>query len=157
IPHREGMRANFLIPGEHWRHLADILHDTEGELVAEWKRQEEAEAAAEASDARTKAKLRPAAARCIDHLPDGLPPELIDACLDASRRIRLERQVAYDRPVFLKSEVGELTLLPIEKIGSRLLMPFRLNKGTETLTGELVISDRDPLPLLVGDGVADDD
>lgn len=157
IPHREGMRANFLIPGEHWRLLADVLHDTEGELVAEWKRQQEAEATAEATDVGTKAKPGRAAARRIDHLPNGLPSELTDACLDASRRIRLERQVAYDRPVLLKSEVGELTLLPIEKTGSRLLMPFRLNKGTETLTGELLISDRDPLPLLIGEGVADQD
>jgi hypothetical protein len=157
VPHREGMRANFLIPGEHWRLLGDVLRDTEGELVAEWKQQEQAEAAAEASDVGTKAKLRRPAARRIDHLPDGLPSELTDACLDASRRIRLERQVAYDRPVLLKSEVGELTLLPIEKTGSRLLMPFRLTKGTETLAGELLISDRDPLPLLIAESVADED
>jgi hypothetical protein len=36
-------------------------------------------------------------------------------------------------------------------------MPFRLSKGTEQLTGDLVLSDRDPLPLLIGKGVADED
>jgi hypothetical protein len=148
IPNREGMRANFLIPGEHWRLLADVIHDTEEELVAEWQRQQ---------DAGTKAELRRVTARRIDHLPEGLDSELVDACLDASRRIRLERQVAYERPVVLESVAGELTLLPIEKTGSRLHMPFRLNSDTETLTGELVIGDRDPLPLLIGDGVADED
>ena len=157
IPHREGIRANFLIPGPHWRLLADVLHDAEGELVAEWKRQEEAKIAAQAADAGTKATQTREAARLLDHLPDDLGQELIDACLDASRRIRLERQVAYERPVVLESKVGELTLLPIARTGSLVLMPFRLDKGTETLTGELVIGDRDPLPVLIPEGVADED
>jgi hypothetical protein len=158
IPHREGIRANFLIPGAHWRLLADVLHGAEGELVAEWKRQEEAaKAAAVAADVGVKAKLTRAAARRIDHLPDGLDPELVNACLHASRRIRLERQVAYERPLVLESEVGELTLLPVARTGSRLLMPFRLSKGMETLTGDLVIGDCDPLPLLIGEAVADED
>ena len=61
-----------------------------------------------------------------------------------SRRIRFERQVAHERPLILGCEIGELTLLPIAATGTRLLMPFRLSKGTETLNGELVISDRDP-------------
>ncbi len=157
IPHREVIRANFLMPGPHWRLLADVVAGAEAELVTEGKRQEEAKAAAEAAEVRTVATLTRAAARRIDHLPDGLDPELIDACLDASRRIRVERQVAYERPVVLECEVGELTLLPIVRTGSRLLMPFRLSKGMETLNGELVISDRDPLPLLIGEGVADED
>lgn len=36
-------------------------------------------------------------------------------------------------------------------------MPFRLNNGIETLAGELVIGDRDPLPVVIGEGVADGD
>jgi hypothetical protein len=36
-------------------------------------------------------------------------------------------------------------------------MPFLLHKGTETLKGELLLGDRDPLPLLIGDGTADED
>jgi hypothetical protein len=86
-----------------------------------------------------------------------LAPELIDACRDASRRIRLERQVAYERPVVLECDVGDLTLLPIAEAQTRLLLPFRLNKGMKTLTGELVLGDRDPLPLLIGEDVADED
>jgi hypothetical protein len=38
IPHREGIRANFLIPGPLWRVLADVVHGAEGELLAEWER-----------------------------------------------------------------------------------------------------------------------
>ena len=57
----------------------------------------------------------------------------------------------------LECDFGELTLLPIAGTETRLLMPFRLNKGTETLKGELVLGDRDPLPLLIGEAVADED
>lgn len=89
-------------------------------------------------------------------MPDNLAPELIDACLDASRRIRLERQVAYEHPVVLESGFGELTLLPITGT-TRLLMPFHLNKGTGTLKGELILGDRDPLPLLISEDIAGED
>jgi hypothetical protein len=134
----------------------------EAALAAKRKQEREAQAAAEAAAgaaaAEAEAKRRRAAARRpINHLPNGLAPELIDACLDASRRIRLERQVAYERPVILECDFGELTLLPIAGTETRLLIPFRLNKGTETLKGELVLGDRDPLPLLIGEGVADED
>ena len=101
--------------------------------------------------------MRRDASRRLDHLPDDLDPELIAACLDASRRIRLDRQVAYERPVILESEVGELALLPVERNGSRLLAPFRLSKSTQALSGELIISGRDPLPLLIGEAVGDQD
>jgi hypothetical protein len=102
-------------------------------------------------------RRRAAARRCIDQLPDNLAPELLDACLEASRRIRLERQLDYDRPVVLECDFGELTLLPIAATETRLRIPFRLSKGTETLKGELVLAESDPLPLLVGEDVADQD
>ena len=115
-------------------------------------------AALKAATAAVEAEQRPAATRRrIDHLPKDLALELIDACLHASRRIRLERQVAYDRPVVLECDFGELTLLPIAGSETRLIVPFRLSKGTKTLNGELVLGDRDPLPLLIGEDVADGD
>ena len=168
VPRRDVIHGNFLKPGPQWQQLADVVHRAEAELVAEWKQEQEARAAAGegrqgrgsagAAAAEAEAKRRRAAARRpINHLPNGLAPELIDACLDASRRIRLERQVAYERPVILECDFGELTLLPIAGTETRLLIPFRLNKGTETLKGELVLGDRDPLPLLIGEGVADED
>jgi hypothetical protein len=36
-------------------------------------------------------------------------------------------------------------------------MPFRLSKGVETFNGELILSHHDPLPLLIGEDVSDDD
>lgn len=171
IPHRNVIHGNFLKPGPHWQQVADVLHDAEPQVVAEWKHEQEAKAVAKAA-AAAKAKLkvaakavsatevkpsRAAARRHIDHLPNDLSPELTHACLDASRRIRLERQVAYERPVVLECDFGELTLMPIAGTGSRLLVPFRLNKGVETLKGELVLGDLDPLELLIGEDVADGD
>jgi hypothetical protein len=157
IPHREVIYANFLMPGSHWQQVADVLHSAEPELVAEWKREQETKAAAEASAATEVKPMRAAGPRRIDQLPDDLAPELISACLGASQRIRLERQVAYERPVVLECNVGELTLLPITGTGARLLLPFRLIKGTETLKGELVLGDSDPLPLLIGADISDAD
>jgi hypothetical protein len=158
IPHRDVIHGNFLKPGPHWWQVADGIRGIEAELVTEWKRNQEARAAAEAVAAQAEAeRSRAAARRRIDHLPSNLAPELIAACLDASRRIRLERQVAYERPVVLESGFGELTLLPITGAITRLLMPFRLNKSAKSLKGELVLGDHDPLPLLIGEDVAEED
>jgi hypothetical protein len=158
IPHRQAIHGNFLVPGPHWQQVANVLRNAEPELVAQWKREQEAGTAAEAVAAMATAERRRAVARRrIDDLPNSLDPQLISACIDASRRIRLERQVAYERPVVLESDLGDLTLLPVIGTEGRLLMPFRLKKETETLTGELVLGDHDPLPLLIGDGVTDDD
>ena len=130
IPHCEIIHGNFLRPGPHWQQVADVVHGAEAELVAQWKREQEAREATEAAAAKVAAEQRRTAGRRrIDHFSNDLPPKLIDACLDASRRIRLERQVAYERPVVLQCDFGELTLLPIAGTETRLLMPFRLSKG----------------------------
>jgi hypothetical protein len=156
VPHQQVIYANFLVPGPHWRQVADILHGAEPELVAEWKREQEAKLAGNKVSAAATAERTPAVRRRIVQLPDDLAPELIDACLDASRRIRLDRQVTYERPVILESDVGELTLLPIAGPETRLLMPFRLRMGMDVLHGELVLGDRDPLALLIGTEIPDE-
>ena len=165
IPGSEAVRANFLKPGPHWQRVADILHSAEPELVAMWRQEQEARnaaAAAEAERRRANAaaaaeRLRAAARRRIDELPNDLPPELRVACLGASRRIRLERQVAYERPVVLQCNLGDLSLLPIIGAQNRMLVPFRLSTGTGTLAGELVLGDSDPLPVLMSEAVTDHD
>ena len=145
IPHRPFIHANFLTPGPHWQQVADVLHDAEPELALSGSTSRRPrQPQRQLQRCRSAEQSRAAARRRIDQLPNDLAPEFIDACLDASRRIRLERQVAYDRPVVLEFDVGELTLLPITGTQTRLLMPFRLSKGTETLKGELVLSDRTP-------------
>lgn len=169
IPHRDVIRANFLTPGPHWQLVADIVHSAEPELLTEWSREQDAKMAAAAAEVAAETERRrmaaaaaaarsgAAARRRIDHLPEDLSPELIAASLRASRRIRLERQVAYDRPVTLQCSLGDLMLLPITGNESRLLMPFRLSTGTEALTGELLLENRDPIPLLIREDISDDD
>lgn len=156
IPHHEIIQANFLTAGSHWQHVADVLHGAEAELMAEWERKQTAKTAAKTAAAAARAQRGQAATRRrIDQLPADLSPELIAACLDASRGIRLERQVAYERPVILQCDFGELTLLPVAG-ATRLIMPFRLSRGTETVKGELILDDHDPLPLLVDENVPDE-
>jgi hypothetical protein len=157
IPHQEVIYGNFLVPGPHWRRVANILHRAEPELVAEWEREQEAKRAAKETAAAAAAARRRAERRRIFQFPDNLPTELIDACLDASLRIRLDRQVAYERPVILESDVGELTLLPITRPNTRLLMPFRLRTEADVLHGELVLGHHDPLALLIGPDIPDED
>jgi hypothetical protein len=70
--------------------------------------------------------------------------ELIDASLDASRPIRLKRQVAYECPATLECNVGGMTLLPIAGSETRLSLPFRFTKGTKALPGKLVLGDLEP-------------
>lgn len=156
IPHREVVHANFLMAGAHWQQVADLIGAAEADLVAAWKREQEAKEAAEAAAAAKTEGWRPPVQRRFDELPSDLAPEIIAACLDASRRIRIERQVAYERPVILETDVGELTLMPI-KGEVRLVVPFGLRRGSETLTGELLLSDHDPLPLVTGEDVSDQD
>jgi hypothetical protein len=156
IVNRPFIYANFLTPGPHWQHAAEVLSHAEAELVGARKRNEEGAAQAAEAAANTSG-TRAAWRRRIDQLPRDVAPGLIDACLAASRRIRLERRVAYDHPVVLESDIGELTLLPITGTLTRLLLPFHLSRGSELLKGELILEDHDPLPLLISQNVADED
>jgi hypothetical protein len=167
ITGREAVRANFMKPGPHWQQVADIIHSAEPELLAMWRQEQEtrdaaAAAAVPAESERRRAtaaaaaeRVRATARRRIDELPSDFPPDLLVACLDASRRIRLERQVAYDRPVVLQCKLGDLSLLPITGAQNHMLVPFRLTTGTGTLAGELVLGDSDPLPVLISQAASD--
>jgi len=151
LPHRPFICANFLTSGPHWQQVAKVIHDTEA------KPKKAAPAApVQISDREKKAKVpktavlaakverrRTDARRCIYELPHDLAPELAGVCLDASRRIRLERQVAYARPVVLERDVGELTLLPITRsqtrcschsASARARRPLKENSSSVTMT-----------------------
>jgi hypothetical protein len=156
IAHRRRfIYANFLTAGSHWQQVANALRQPSGGGLAGARDAEAKLAAGQKDKRKAKAAKGGARRRRIDQLPGDLPPELINACLNASRRIRLERQLDYgDAPVILESDAGELTLLPITRTESRLLVPFCLSTGAESLNGELILGDRDPLPLLISQGVA---
>jgi hypothetical protein len=164
VPSGEWINANFLTPGPHWQQLADVVHRAESQLVAEWRQEQaerESQAAEEAAAAAAEAlaaaeRVRAAARRRLDEFPAWIAAELEEVGLEASRKIREERQVAYERPVVLENEHGELTLLPIKGPESRLLVPFVLIGETDTLRGELLLAGTDPLPLFIPPEVDDD-
>jgi len=156
VPGHDAVVANFLAPGSHWRTLADLIRQAEPALVAEHDRQRAG------ADARHPAGVsaRPgpiSAYRCIRRLPDSVPDDLRAACIEASMRLRLERQVAYDRPVVLVYGIGELTLLPVFENDGHFFLPFRIVLETGNITGRLVIADSDPLPLEIGEDVSSED
>ena len=57
----------------------------------------------------------------------------------------------------LECDLGELMLLPITGTGRLLLVPFRLSMEAKTVQGELILGDRDPLPIRIDNGVAKKD
>lgn len=151
IPDQQIIYGNFLTAGPHWQQVADALSDAEARRAAKAKK---AEARKEARSKRRKASRQ----MPINQLPDDLNPKLLAACLDASRRIRLERRLDYgDTPVVLDHDAGELTLLPVTGPPNRLLVPFRLSNGTKDITGELILNGRDLLPVRInGDATRQD-
>jgi hypothetical protein len=166
------VKANFLRRGPHWHRLADAISSFEWELSADWRREQavlrrereskhvkEKTRRREATGAAsTKPKVNPGKHFTVRReLPTSIDPALADACINASRRIRLERQVAYERPVSLQYAAGTLMLRPIVHTGSRLQVPFRLDMGRASIDGDLILADHDPLPLLIGVNVTDED
>lgn len=174
VGRREIIKANFLRRGPHWHRLADAISSLEWELSADRRREQAALRREQESmravekrrnrEATAAASTRPEASRGqhftvrrVNELPTSIDPALADACLNASRRIRLERQVAYERPVSLQYAAGSLMLRPIVSNGSRLQVPFRLDRGRASIGGDLILADHDPLPLLIGANVTDED
>jgi hypothetical protein len=81
--------------------------------------------------------------------------------MEASRRIRLERRTAFERPIVLESNSCELTVEPITRRGSRPHVPFLFKKlqngGSAPVRGELVLRETDPLHVLIADSASDED
>ena len=156
VPGQDPIAANFLSPGSHWRAVAELIRETEPALVAEWERDHATVNAGGAVDGGRHSESQPAL-RCIRVLPGDLAPELQKACMEASRRLRLDRQVAYERPVVLGFDYGELILLPIAQTGPSFLFPFLLVTGGKTIRAELILEDSDPLAVQVAEEITLDD
>jgi hypothetical protein len=148
--------ANFLSPGSHWRTVADLIHDAEPALAAEHDREHATGAAPGIPGGGSRPAAQPAV-RYIRRLPDYVPAELRAVCIEASRRLRLERQVAYGRPVVLMCSIGELTLLPVIENDRGFSLPFQFAFGSGTIRAQLALVDGDPLPLEIGEDVALED
>jgi hypothetical protein len=135
--------GNFLTPGPHWGDLDQALHAIEAETSLR--------------TATVDVNIAPSGRR-IDVLPDTFAPELRVACMEASRRIRLERRIAFERRVVLECASAELAVEPIARRGTRLHVPFlfRTARGGEDVRvrGELLLDGSDPLPALITEGMS---
>jgi len=120
-------RGNFLAPGDHWRQLAEDL----SALAVPEPRQP---------------KRR--SARLLTHLPDWLEPEVRDLAMDASRRLRTERNIALGHTVELQYDNGLIRFDPLQRGPEHIELPVAWSGWPEQVAGELYIDVRgDPLPL----------
>lgn len=115
--------GNFLLPGPHWMQLKEVILHPEKNDAAQ-------------------------GARLIDRFPANFPQEIANECLEASRRIRMDRQVAYENPLVLECATGVLRLHPITGAPPQLHIPFHF-RTTVSVFGELILRNQDPLPMLV--------
>jgi hypothetical protein len=151
VPGQPPVFGNFLAPGPHWGKVAPIVDgDTNATDLVDPLRLP--------SQPRVTS---PGALgwRRVDRLPSNLDPVRADACMTASRRIRLERQLDYPCPVILESEGITLTLEPISGEDNSRHVPFRLRAGRRSVEGRFLLRRHgpDPLPLLISADVPDDD
>jgi hypothetical protein len=103
-------------------------------------------------------KIKPhARARVLDSFPAYIPRQIVNACLEASHRIRFDRQVAYENPLVLECATGVLTLHPITGTPPHLHIPFQLRTMAMSASGELLLRNKDPLPMLVNHDLNIDD
>ena len=142
IPGQNLIYGNFLRAGSQWQEVARVLRRA-------------------GKDVPTGSASSPAQLRRIGQLPEYLGPDLIDACLQASYRIRNDRQQAYDRPVVLESSTGELTFHPIGGTPPGLHVPFSLRMsnltGNAPVRGRLLLGNEDPVPAMIATDASEED
>ena len=143
--------------GRRWRGPS-VLHGVLTTDIRESERPTAVDASlqngSESMLSRTRARI---AGRRRDELPSWVDRSLSSACINASRRIRHERQVSYDRPIILQYETRELRLFPVIRAGTRLLIPFSLRDDT-MVSGKLELErgGPDPLPVVLGGDVSEE-
>ena len=134
--------ANFLTDGDHWIKLRDELAraiDQDG------------------AAARSGELFLGSYPVVVKSVPECIPLTLADACVEASRRIRLDRQVAYARPVVMEMPTGALRLFPVAGSEAGPIAPFELElDGAAWLGVILLTSDLDPLEMRFQSGEPSD-
>jgi hypothetical protein len=93
----------------------------------------------------------------MTQFPSCLQSRAVAACLEASRRIREERQIGYECPVVLETTVGVLTLLPLAWNQGQIRIPFSIRLHPEPMSASLLLAKSDPLPLVTDSDVPEDD
>lgn len=151
IPDQPPVYGNFLVPGPHWAKVAPIVADD-----ADAQDPVDPPSVPAGPGATSPRTLR---WRRVDKLPRNFDPLRAAACIAASQRIRLERQLDYPCPVILESRGTALTLEPITGKDDGRHVPFRLRVGGRSVEGKFLLRRHgpDPLPLVIAADVPDDD
>jgi hypothetical protein len=146
------LTANYLTRGQHWSGLKAAIdaHDVERRLSPLGPNRESSRAVSHRS---VRVPLR-----ALTGVPEGTPRDLERATLDASRRLRRERQMVYATPAALEAEFAHIRFEPIESNAGELLVPFRLRCDSSEVQGGIFLSgDHDPVRIeIYYDDVADD-
>jgi hypothetical protein len=145
------LRANYLSPGAHWEQLKHAIDGNE----------------AKQREGPTDVRSRPRAAlrtlirvplRVLVAIPEEAPRATARFLVEASRRLRLERQMVYGAAVVLEADFGRVRFDPIEGPATDLIAPFELSCEAGTVEGGIALSGEcDPLQIeLYRDDVEDD-
>jgi hypothetical protein len=138
------LTANYLLPGTHWGELKDAIE------ANDLKRRSAAQSANLARPGGRALPRRPVRVplRILDDVPEGTSRQLERETLDASRRLRCERQMVYATAAVLMADFGVVRFEPIETDSGQLLVPFRFHCDSGEVEGGISLSgDRDPLRL----------
>jgi hypothetical protein len=147
------LAANYLVPGRHWGELKDAIEAHELERRSTLTQDLVRAPGRAFSHQPVRVPLR-----VLGAVPLGTPRQLERAVLDASRRLRLERQMVYATPAVLEADFGRIRFEPIESEAGHLLVPFRLRRDSDEVEGGLSLSgERDPLRIeIYRDAIEDD-
>lgn len=143
-PGRPPVYGNFLASGPHWEKIApfsDDATDVTG-LVNTLP----------TLSAQQSATLpRAVEWRRFARLPHDFDPVRAEACIAASQRIRLERQLDYPCPIILESRELTVILEPISGPDNSRHVPFRVLTRGRSVDGKFLLRGYgpDPLPLRV--------
>jgi hypothetical protein len=129
---RAVVKGRFLEPGGHWSALLDKIAALFPEIEID------------------RSRDVPAVWQVIRDVPDGIPPALVERCLDASHAIRTRRNAAFANPVKL-STAGKtkVTFFPIQDDGEP-FVPITHERGDAKIRCRLrLAAATDPLPLVL--------
>ena len=131
--------GNFLVEGPHWHYLERAIAHRAERMRLPFD--------GLLSDAALS--LLPAAEVVLIETPDGCHAEMEEAVLEASSRLRLERQIAFDRPAVLRTRALRIRFSPVEGRSGHFFVPFAVRDGEQESHGLISLTgDRDPLPVL---------
>jgi hypothetical protein len=143
--------GNYLLPGAHWKKLKRAIDEHE-----EARRVAPVDVPTQGR-ATSRQPIR-VPIRILSKVPEDVPRATARFLIDASRRLRLERQMVYGAPVILEANFGLIRFDPLEGPASELVVPFELACRDGVVEGGIALNaDDDPLRVeLYRDELGDD-